>query len=238
MCCGAEKDEDGKDYQMCCGKDEEGALCATVMCKRQCGTNGCCQEDKDQNCCACVLFYCQCNLGMLGSCLGTFVSGALCCAGQAAAEVGVATAGAAGAGAAMALPGLFGCLSDCGTCLKLTFPLTAAYYMPIQYARNAARIDGDSTPFCVDCSSYACMMPCLSCCCIAGTKRTVLKRSVGLEDSPCSDKLTHLFCPCCALIQEKRWLDQHKCTHGHPAVELRKGVTGEAMDRSMEGNAL
>ena len=229
--------KDDEDYQTCCGKDEEGALCAMVLCKRQCGTNGCCQKDKDLNCCACVLCYCQCNVGLLGPCLASIASGAICCAGQAVTNAGVATGTVATAAGVAAMPSLFGCLGDCSTCIKMTFPLTAPYYMPVQYAHNAARIDGDSTPYCVDCTTYALCMPLLSCCCVAGTKRTVLKSAMGMPREPCKDKMTHFFCPCCALIQEKRWLDEHKCDHAHPATKLNSGVTGEAMDRGT-GDAL
>ena len=116
----------------------------------------------------------------------------------------------------------------CGKeCCQLALP----WKMASQYADNAARVDGDSTPYCVDCCSYALLMPLLSCCCIAGTKRSVLRASLGMPRQDVCDKATHLVCPCCALMQEKRILDKHKFTHANPASAHNKAPEAENMNR-------
>jgi Cys-rich protein (TIGR01571 family) len=108
--------------------------------------------------------------------------------------------------------------------------------MPCLYADNAARIDGDSTPYCVDCFSYALLMPLGCCCLVAGTKRSVMRKAFRMPESGIGpikdDKMVHFCCPCCALLQEKSALDRNQCSHFAPACSYM--VRGSNDDKSAE----
>ena len=219
-----------------CSKDDQGSCCALVLCKRQCGNNGCCMKDSDGKdndgqCCASVCCGVQCNVGLCFSCIGSALGGALCCAGTAVQKAGLAAggaaAGAASAGAEAAAQEVFGSLCHCSkACCCAALP----WNMACLYADNAARIDGDSTPYCVDCGAYLCtsILPPCGCCRVAGTKRTVLRAALGMERQDCNDKCTHFFCPCCALLQEQEMLDRHNFTKDNPASKYVKGSGGVA----------
>ena len=99
-----------------CSKDDQKAWCACVLCKRQCGTNGCCQKDTDGDgqCCASVCCGVQCNIGLCGACLGSAVGGGLCCAGQAIKNAGAAAGAAAGDAAVDAVEESFEGICFCG----------------------------------------------------------------------------------------------------------------------------
>jgi Cys-rich protein (TIGR01571 family) len=105
------------------------------------------------------------------------------------------------------------------------------------FADNAARIDGDSTPYCVDCFSYGMLMPIGCCCLVAGTKRTVMRKAFRMEESGVGaikdDKLVHFCCPCCALIQEKQALDKNQCSHESPAASYMVRGAGEGKEAEM-----
>jgi len=170
------------------------------------------------------------------------LSGALCCVGKATANAAgtvvsttVETAGAATvavvtAGTGAVFGSLFGCCSTVGICECLPLFLLAPCYLPCKYADNAEKIDADATPWCVDCTAYALMMPCGMCCCVAAPKRAILRSALNVDESGVccikEDHCVHFCCPCCALLQEEALLDEHKCTKTSPAAQYlnREGM--------------
>ena len=98
--------------------------------------------------------------------------------------------------------GLFGCFEDCGECLL------ACCVPCIPFGFNAR----DSDVCCQGCCGVFCgclfflCCPFWSyiawCCCI----RPNIRRKHGIPTNCCMDCLAVTFCPCCALVQERRQL--------------------------------
>lgn len=133
-----------------------------------------------------------------------------------------------------AVGGLLGCCfgASVGTGLCLTcFP---CMYLPCYYADNAALVDGttDVTSWSVDCVSMSLASLCCCAWVVTSTKRSEMRYALGLPEerccpctpAGCGDELNHLCCMPCALIEERKVLEQNGCTREKPAVLKYKEI--------------
>jgi Cys-rich protein (TIGR01571 family) len=77
-----------------------------------------------------------------------------------------------------------------------------AYFCTLCMAGSVA--EKSSGSFCVDCC-----LPILAPihCCLWGNTRTRIRTRYGIPGDGCTDCMAHLFCCCCALVQEAREIE-------------------------------
>ena len=122
---------------------------------------------------------------------------------------------------------LFGCFSDCKTCLWVAFvPCGSACVQGLAVA--GAQAAGMQKP--------SCMTPCclqLYLCCIgAAINRGSIRKGLGFENKCCLDFALHFFCMPCGVCQEKREVVNGVIEKGGEAVEAMAGAIEKAQENA------
>ncbi|XP_006817787.1 uncharacterized protein LOC102801122 [Saccoglossus kowalevskii] len=90
--------------------------------------------------------------------------------------------------------GLFGCFGDVGLCIF-------TFFLPCWTAGRNAEGVGKSCLI----HSLLCLVPVLGWVCQSGVRREIREQRT-IAGTCCNDYLVHIFCGCCALIQENQEL--------------------------------